>query len=336
MNVLRPGQVASREASWVRVFNAMSWALALASPFVLYFAITYARIEDAAALLLGFALLKAIPAFLGAKRDQRMAALRLPAVAVVSATVGVVSRDPRALLLLPSASQLAFAAVFLSSLRGMPLVEHFARMKAPALNKAQIRYCRTVTIIWGVTLCFAAAIGLVLAFWAPLAVWAAFTGIGSYVLIAVLFSGELVVRKIRFREYGSGPLDRLMATFIPPRATTKDLSIESRGDNRARVTIPPEYLFFRGHFDGLPILPGVAQLTEILMAIVRERHPDCGPVKSIRRLRFRRPILPGETIDIEFDIERAADPAKGPLKEVRFEMTTGTARVAGGTLSWEP
>ena len=51
------GQVASREASWVRLFNVLSWILAAASPFVLYFAITYARIEDAAALLLGFALL---------------------------------------------------------------------------------------------------------------------------------------------------------------------------------------------------------------------------------------------------------------------------------------
>lgn len=321
----------SQEAPWVRVCAALSWILAAASPFVLYFSITRARIEDAALLLFAFAVLKAIPAFLGAKREQRVAALRLPAVAVVSAAAGLIMREPRALLVLPSASQLAFGAVFLSSLRGTPLVEHFARMRTPVLGPDRVRYCRSVTVIWGVTLTVAAAIGLALAFWAPLAVWTVFTGIGSYVLVAVLFGGELVVRKIRFREYGSGPLQRLMAKVFPPRATTKTLSIEKEGEARAKVHLPPEYLFFKGHFDGFAILPGVVQLTEIVLPLVRERHPELGPLVSIRRLRFRRPVLPGETLEIEFTTQ----PREGTPKTVSFDLKVGRARVASGTLAWE-
>jgi uncharacterized membrane protein/3-hydroxymyristoyl/3-hydroxydecanoyl-(acyl carrier protein) dehydratase len=315
------------EPAWMRVSTALSWALAAASPFVLYFAITKARIEDAVVVLFAFAVLRALPAALRAERKHLLAALRLPLVAVLSAAVGLVTREPRALLALPSASQLAFGAVFLASLRGTPLVEHFARMKTPVLGPAHVRYCRKVTIVWGVTLTVAALAGFALAAWAPLEVWTVFTGIGAYVLIAVLFAGEYVTRKARFREYGRSPLDRALSRIFPPRGEVRELDLKDVADGRGSVAIPPEYVFFRGHFDRLPILPGIAQLTEIVLPLVRQRHPALGALVSLRRVRFRRPVFPGETLRVDLHGE--------PPKDLRFELAVGKDIVASGSMTFD-
>ena len=206
---------ASTRSILARVAGVLSWVLALASPVILYLAVTAGRIERGALLLLAYALLRAIPAVVAAPRAQIWAALRLPLVAVVSALVGLWAHEPRALLVLPSASQLAFSAMFLGSLRGTPLVEHFARMKSPELVPAQVAYCRTVTKVWGIALGAAAVAGLALAVWAPVRIWASFTAVGSYVLVAVVYGTEYTVRRIRFREYGANPYDRMLAMFFP-------------------------------------------------------------------------------------------------------------------------
>lgn len=314
---------ATTEPFWARLCAGLAWVFAALSPFVLYFAVTLARIELAAAILLGFALLRAIPAVLGARREHRLAALRLPLVAIVSAGVGVVAQDHRALLALPSASQLGFGMVFLGSLRGTPLVEHFARMKAPALGPAQRRYCRTVTVVWGVVLVAAALVGFALAAWAPLRVWAAFTGVGSYVLVGVVFSAEYLTRKLRFREYGESPIDRVLARLFPRPRAVRALTGETS------VTLPPDLVFFRGHFDGMPILPGVAQLTEIVLPAARRLHPELGALRGLRRVRFKRPILPGETLHVELEAERGAP------GDLRFALRIDGAVVASGTMRFD-
>jgi 3-hydroxymyristoyl/3-hydroxydecanoyl-(acyl carrier protein) dehydratase len=92
------------------------------------------------------------------------------------------------------------------------------------------------------------------------------------------------------------------------------------------VTVPPDCVYFRGHFEGMPMLPGVAQLTAIVLPAVRERHPECGVLVSIRRLRFHRPLLPGETVEVTLGGNAPDD--------VRFALRVGSARVATGMLSF--
>lgn len=198
-----------------RIAGALSSVLAFGSPVVLYFAVTSGHIERGALLLLAYAVLRAVPAVVAARREQLWAALRLPLVAVACALASVWAHEPRALLVLPGASQLAFSAVFLGSLRGTPLVEHFARMRTSELGPAQIAYCRTVTKVWGGVLAGAALLGFALAVWAPVRVWAAFTTVGSYTIVGVTYATEYVIRRIRFREYGRNPLDRALAAMFP-------------------------------------------------------------------------------------------------------------------------
>lgn len=336
--------------------SALSWVLVFASPFVLYVTVKRARVEEAAALILAFALIRALPVVLTTKREHLLAALRVPLVAVLSAMAGLVTNEPRALLVLPSLSQLAFGGLFLASLRGVPLVEHFARMQQKDLRAAQVRYCRTVTLVWGVVLSVSALVGLLLAAKASIEVWTAFTTVGSYALVAGVFSAEYVIRKIRFREYGSMPVDKVLSRFFPPshegesslRATDAALpGIVLRTDAHGVVDaeIAPDCVYFRGHFDSAPILPGVVQLTEIVLPIARGRHPELGPVRELRRVRFRRPIVPNDVVRVTLGpleiSSKAAAPAGAsderttPSAQLQFDLHVAAHLVASGAVVFE-
>jgi uncharacterized membrane protein len=171
------------------VLAIVSALFLLASPWVLYWTLSQHRVGVAALALIGWVIVRTIPVLISARREQRRAALQLPAIALVFA--------------------------FLRSLSGTPLIEHFARMVKPELGAAQLAHCRSWTAIWGVYLIGLALLGLGLARWATLSVWTAYVGVVSYVLIGALFAVEYLIRKIRFREYGRNPLDWLLGKLFP-------------------------------------------------------------------------------------------------------------------------
>jgi len=59
-------------------------------------------------------------------------------------------------------------------------------------------------------------------------------------------------------------------------------------------------LWFSGHFPGEPILPGIAILSMVAEAFRRQGSEKGGriAIKGIRKVRFRRPVRPGETLSI--------------------------------------
>ena len=197
------------------VMGVVSALFVVASPWVLYWTVSQQRIDVAAAVLIGWVIVRTLPIVLSARRDHRRAALQLPAIALVFAVLGWISDDATWLLVLPSATQGAFGIAFLRSLSGVPLIEHFARMVKPELGPGELAHCRAWTRIWGIYLLVLAAIGLGLARWAPLPVWTVYVGVVSYLLVGALFAVEYVIRKIRFRDYGRNPLDWLLAKLFP-------------------------------------------------------------------------------------------------------------------------
>ena len=197
------------------ILGVLSTLFLLASPWVLYWTLSQHRVELAAAALLGWVIVRTIPIVLAARREQRRAALQLPAIAAGFALLGWISNNGSWLLVLPSATQATFGVMFLRSLSGTPLIEHFARMVKPELGARELALCRRWTAVWGVYLIALAALGLGLAAWASLAVWTAYTGAASYALVGVLFAIEYVVRKIQFRDYGRNPLDWLLGKLFP-------------------------------------------------------------------------------------------------------------------------
>lgn len=197
------------------VLGIISALFILASPWVLYWTLSQDEVGIAAMTLIGWVIVRSIPLLVSAKREQRKAALQLPAIALGFALLGWVSDNGTWFLILPSATQATFGIAFLRSLSTTPLIEHFARMMKPELSVAEHAHCRRWTRIWGIYLLVLAAIGLVLARWATLAVWTVYVGVVSYVLVGVLFAVEYFVRKIQFRDYGRNPLDWLLSKWFP-------------------------------------------------------------------------------------------------------------------------
>ncbi len=153
-----------------------------------------------------------------ARREDVLAAVRVPLSIMLVAGLSAGLNDQRFVLAVPVLINTLLFIQFASSLRSTPIVERFARMQQPSLSNAQVAYCRSVTKVWCAFFLGNALVSVYLAVRAPLWVWALYTGAIAYGLIGVLATVEYVVRKARFREYGAGIHDRILARVFPPHS----------------------------------------------------------------------------------------------------------------------
>jgi uncharacterized membrane protein len=124
--------------------------------------------------------------------------------------------DRRFVLALPVLTNAALFAHFASSLRTVPIAERFARAQHGDLPEREVAYCRSVTRVWCAFFVLNGGVTAALGLWAPLAWWTLYTGAISYVLVGLLVAAEYIVRKARFRRYGSSVVDRLLSRILPP------------------------------------------------------------------------------------------------------------------------
>lgn len=68
------------------------------------------------------------------------------------------------------------------------------------------------------------------------------------------------------------------------------------GEKRVTVNEP----FFRGHFPNAPVMPGVLIL-ECLVQLAWVMFAQRGPVqvRRVKRLKFRRSVIPGDCLELE-------------------------------------
>jgi uncharacterized membrane protein len=160
----------------------------------------------------GFVLARAEPAL----RNRVLAPL-LGVGALVGAAV--LLNDGRLLLVLPVAVSALLGVAFARTLRGEgpTMVETFARLQVGELPAEEVRYCRSVTVLWCVFFAANAAVAAWLAWRGSVAAWALYTGLVSYLLIGALLVGEMVYRYWRFRRYAGAFSDRFFRPFFPPR-----------------------------------------------------------------------------------------------------------------------
>jgi uncharacterized membrane protein len=151
-----------------------------------------------------------------ARREDLRALLALPLSVFTLVGLTALLDDSRYVLALPVLINLSLLIQFAGSLRSTPMVERFARMQDPSLGAEQVRYCRSVTKVWCGFFVVNASLSAALALFASLSAWAVYTGLVAYLLLGTLASVEYVVRKFRFREYGPGLHDRLLARAFPP------------------------------------------------------------------------------------------------------------------------
>jgi 3-hydroxyacyl-[acyl-carrier-protein] dehydratase len=95
--------------------------------------------------------------------------------------------------------------------------------------------------------------------------------------------------------------------------------------------VPPDADFFRGHYPGNPIVPGVlicesaAQAGAILCALAgKDARSDGVPLLArIANARFRRRVAPGETLRFEVELRETA----GMARYLSARATCGGERV---------
>ncbi len=154
-----------------------------------------------------------------ADRATFWAILRIPLTILAVILLGVVLDDARYVLAMPVLVNVVLLVTFGATLGAgaTPMIERFARMQDPELGPDKQAHCRQFTWVWCGFFVVNGATAAALALAAPLAWWATYTGLVAYFLMGALFGVEYVVRKARFREFGSGPHDRLLARVFPPR-----------------------------------------------------------------------------------------------------------------------
>jgi acyl-coenzyme A synthetase/AMP-(fatty) acid ligase len=92
------------------------------------------------------------------------------------------------------------------------------------------------------------------------------------------------------------------------------------------VSIPEDFGFFDGHFVGYPILPGAAQLTELVVPRVRELHPELGDVFGFTKLKFLGRIQPGDALRVVLEVRGAT---------AAFEIRKAGEICSAGSLEFE-
>jgi len=184
--------------------------LACAWPLSLHYAIVFAAPAwparvTAAAIALG--------TLIWAIADGRLAAAILATGIAVLLGITVLY-IPQVLLFAPPVIINAVLAVFFgASLRTgrEPIIGIFARLEQGGILPPDLaRHARSVTWLWTLLLAACATLAMALAIWASLETWSLFANVVNYALIAALFIGEYLYRRVRYRHYRHASLAALL------------------------------------------------------------------------------------------------------------------------------
>lgn len=94
--------------------------------------------------------------------------------------------------------------------------------------------------------------------------------------------------------------------------------------------------FFEGHFPGKRVMPGVliveamAQVAAIALLKGVESEGKSPLFGGIENMRFRKPVVPGDQLRLEFTLEKM----RGPVGKGRVRATVDGKLAAEGTISF--
>ncbi|WP_322817629.1 3-hydroxyacyl-ACP dehydratase FabZ [Tepidiforma sp.] len=94
--------------------------------------------------------------------------------------------------------------------------------------------------------------------------------------------------------------------------------------------------FFEGHFPGRKIMPGVlivealAQVAAVTLLYGTDTGGKLPLFGGIEQLRFRRPVVPGDQLRLEFELEKL----RGPVGKGRVRATVDGQLAAEGTITF--
>jgi uncharacterized membrane protein len=167
-------------------------ALGVVYPMLVYIGLRYLPpIAVVAALFVPLAL----KVFFDRRKSRRGAFAYVPLIALGGGAALIAVSPVMGLKSYPIFVSLGFASVFGYSLLHPPtIIERIARLRSADLPPWTIAYLRKVTIAWLGFFLFNASVSLWTATASSIEIWTLYNGFISYVLMGVLFAGELLVR----------------------------------------------------------------------------------------------------------------------------------------------
>jgi uncharacterized membrane protein len=173
-------------------------ALLLLYPLAVYFGLQHLQPRLLGALLLALLALRWL--LLRRSGGPALRQLYLPLLtAALCALAALAFNSTDGLRLLPVAINgiclLSFAATLW---RGPSMIERFARAWNPAFPTVAVPYTRRVTQVWCGFFLLNGTVALYTALYASLALWTLYNGLVSYLLMGLLFGGEVLLRRYRF------------------------------------------------------------------------------------------------------------------------------------------
>lgn len=109
-----------------------------------------------------------------------------------------------------------------------------------------------------------------------------------------------------------------------PMLLLDEAYVDESGHARARYTVTGDEFFLQGHFPGNPIVPGVIQCemaAQTCCVLLGDAAKGKTPVfTGIDKVKFKRQVKPGETIEFDCEIVRELAP---------FYFTKGKGTVDG-------
>ena len=131
---------------------------------------------------------------------------------------------------------------------------------------------------------------------------------------------DRIARTDRGKLDGQALRDLFGITTSP---TTSQIPAVRVGPNHYTAEVPHNLVFFSGHFDAFTIMPGAVIVERLVWPIVKAELPEVHNLRAIRRLRFRRPVMPEQQLSVTLKHD------KGRLS---FEVTCAKTVVASGQL----
>lgn len=130
--------------------------------------------------------------------------------------------------------------------------------------------------------------------------------------------------QLPYNTQGKTPHAALLALLERPRApVVRELARSDTGVT-LELTVPEDLLYFDGHFDGAPILPGVVQLD---WAVGFGRHYFALPAlfRDVAALKFQQVITPGAVVTLELQHDAIKH-------SVQFRYISGAGPHASGRI----